>query len=85
MSESTNESYDGVFCNLCGKPIAVSSKIARRKIESPDGPQAFAARCKQCDCEHIYSLADIKAFEGPPPLRPASQSHRMAPRWRMAC
>ena len=58
---------------LCGEPIAVSPKVASLKQELGSDPaheaRTFIARCRACDCENIYSVADIQTFDGTPRTR----------------
>ncbi len=61
------KSYHGVSCAWCREPIAVSAKVAslRDQLEFEEtNPRAFIARCKLCECENIYSIADVQTFDG---------------------
>ena len=73
MIAELTKSYRGVLCFRCGEPIAVSAKVAglKQELESDPADEArtFIARCKACDCENIYSLADIQTFDGTPRTR----------------
>ena len=72
------KSYRGVSCLWCRGSIAVSAKVADLadglESQSTGIPQAFIARCKVCECENIYSLADIQTFEGEPRTRGAMKA-----------
>jgi hypothetical protein len=69
------KSYRGVACVWCREPIAVSAKVAglEDRFESAEtNPlHTFIARCKLCECENIYSVADIQSYDGEPRRRRA--------------
>jgi hypothetical protein len=64
------KSYRGVVCVWCREPIAVSARVARLldgfESEQTNPPHAFIARCKLCEQENIYSIADVRTFDGEP-------------------
>jgi len=65
------KNYPGVFCIRCGGPTPVSAKVANLLAErdgTADGPHAFVIRCKLCVYESVYSIAEIRTFEGQPPM-----------------
>ena len=82
------QSYPGVLCIRCRQPIAVSAKVARRKIEleseATDGPRAFITRCKQCEGEGVYAFSEIRTFEGAPRIRTAMPSQSVNRRFNVA-
>ena len=57
------KSYRGVSCLSCREPIQVSAKVVSLKDELEDTeanvPLAFAARCRQCECENIYPISAV--------------------------
>ena len=69
------KSYRGVTCIWCREPIAVPARVARlqNQLESEETnpPHSFIVRCKLCERENIYSIADVKTFEGSPRRRNA--------------
>lgn len=69
--------YRGVICRTCGNPIAVSTTIATiaDRIDA-DGPQSFGVRCKACLGENIYTVCDVRRFDGAP-QPPARLRHRV--------
>jgi hypothetical protein len=70
------KNYRGVPCIWCREPIAVSPKVAsfQHELESEEAnpPCKFVARCKACDRENIYSITDIKTYDGEPRRRIAN-------------
>jgi len=73
MIAERTKTFREVVCIWCGEPIAVSARVAtlQDKLESEETnpPHAFIARCKLCECENVYSVADIQACEGVPRKR----------------
>ena|SRR5215469_4833916 len=67
VSAQLTKGYRGVSCVRCGQPIPVSPKIASLQDEIESGennaPHAFAARCKLCEYEDVYSISAVKNFE----------------------
>lgn len=66
------KSYRGVTCLRCREPIQVSARVERLHDEresDASAAQTFIARCKLCECENIYAVADIQTFNGEPRKR----------------
>ena len=67
------KSYRGVLCIWCREPIAVSAKVMSLHDEfeynKTNATRTFIARCRLCECENIYSIADVQAFDGSPRKR----------------
>lgn len=61
----------GVSCRYCGKPIRLSTAMAKRQaaIKSTETTQnpdlvtkVFQARCRRCHKESLYALEEIADF-----------------------
>jgi hypothetical protein len=77
QAASVHESFRGVSCRYCGKPVRLSATFLKReskiKETEPSSTQelhskVFPARCRRCHGEAIYSLSQIADF-------PAGVSH----------
>jgi hypothetical protein len=77
MIAEHTKSYRGVACVWCGGPIAVSGRVAGLhdifELEETT-PRAFISRCKACECENIYSITDIRSYDGEPRKRTSKGS-----------
>jgi hypothetical protein len=79
MSQVTErQTYRGVTCLHCKKPIAISPVVASIETEpqaeasSPVGHkkcQVFHLRCVSCGKEKPYKISEIVEFEGAPIAR----------------
>jgi hypothetical protein len=67
------KTYSGVLCVQCGEPIPVSARVVslQEEVMSKESyvPHAFNARCRSCEGENMYSVADVRVFEGEPRKR----------------
>jgi hypothetical protein len=72
MTAELMRSYSGVPCLWCREPIAFFGSVARLQVDldsEETTAQAFIARCKLRDCENIYSITDIRTYDGVPRRR----------------
>jgi hypothetical protein len=73
MIAEAKKSYRGVLCSWCGVPIPAPQKAAALREElgcgELDTARSFAARCRLCEYESVYSTREIQDFEGDPPPR----------------
>jgi hypothetical protein len=69
------KNYEGVLCKWCNEPIPVSPKVTsvREDIErgETNTPCSFTARCRLCEYENVYEMADLRMIEGEPRKRPS--------------
>jgi len=67
MMAPLSNTFRGVHCSRCGKPVRVSTVIANRERDSPpraDDSQhlvsrVFVLRCRACKGESVYSVNQI--------------------------
>lgn len=72
MIATTQETFRGVTCRHCGKPVRLSASILRREAELNRAEtskeevllhtRVFPARCRACHEEGIYALEEIIDF-----------------------
>jgi len=69
VAQALAPTLQGVICRNCGKPIRLSAKVIKRRTASnatetnqnPDFiTQVFSARCRRCQKESLYTLAEIE-------------------------
>ena len=69
--------YRGVSCSRCGTPIPVSLKVLRKQDEVNNEEASvaltFTLRCRACEEESVYAVAEIHEFEGEPKTRGSRQ------------
>ena len=68
----------GVYCRFCDKPIPLSASFIKRETAIKQKEQTsiqefssrvFAARCRSCHEEAIYTLSQILDFTDKEPAR----------------
>ena len=69
--------YRGVSCSRCGQPIPVFTIVGNLKGQL----HSFALRCRVCEKKGIYTVADIRSFDGDPgnPLPGFDEPEQPAP------
>jgi len=63
------KTYHGVSCAWCREPILIPAKVVSLWNQPEHRATSFAARCKSCVCESVYSIREVQTFEGEPPTR----------------
>jgi hypothetical protein len=81
MVEEKVEHYSGVLCRCCRQPIALPEAVTKHRREQDDLPPVFSLRCRACDKERPYGLADVTSFVGTPRLR---ETRAGLTRWQRA-
>ena len=65
--------FRGVLCLRCRMPIPVSSRVVsflnEGEYRESTRSHTFTTRCKLCEHESIYSVADVRIFDGDPRMR----------------
>jgi hypothetical protein len=67
MMAALSNTFRGVHCSRCGKPVRVSTVIANRETDSPPSAddsqglvsRVFVLRCRACEGESVYSVNQI--------------------------
>jgi hypothetical protein len=67
MIAALSNTFRGVHCSRCGKPVRVPTVIANRETDSPPGAddsqhlvsRVFVLRCRACEGESVYSVNQI--------------------------
>jgi hypothetical protein len=68
--DSPTQSFRGVLCRHCGKPVRIPSIVLRKDSEAQGIPQTdegqfqlisrvFVLRCRSCERESIYAINQI--------------------------
>jgi hypothetical protein len=68
--DSPTQSFRGVLCRHCGKPVRIPSIVLRKDNEAQGQPdaggsqfqlisQVFILRCRSCERESIYAINQI--------------------------
>jgi hypothetical protein len=80
MIAEMSKTYRGVLRNRCNEPIPVPSKVIslQDEIEQRNACTrgAFVLRCRLCENEGVYAIADIQQFDGSPRSRGKWRSAR---------
>jgi len=73
IQEPTDNHYRGVACLRCRETIPVSTKLANlgdeRNRPETNAIHSFPLRCRACEEEGVYAVADVHDFEGEPTRR----------------
>ena len=67
--DSPTQSFRGVICRYCGKPVRIPSIVLRKENEAHGQPRdesqfqlisrVFILRCRSCERESIYAINQI--------------------------
>jgi hypothetical protein len=72
--EAMSTGYRGILCLYCSQPIPIPARAKRVESAShkpqPDNareeqPQVILLRCRRCEKEAPYGIAEIVDFKGP--------------------
>ena len=63
MNAVAEATFQGVICRNCGKPIRLSAAVIQRQSNQNTDlvTKVFSARCRKCNKESVYALAEAKA------------------------
>lgn len=68
------KTYHGVSCAWCKEPILIPARVISLWEKITDfethAPRSFVARCKSCISENVYTISEVRTFEGEPRTRP---------------
>lgn len=82
-----SESFRGVLCRHCSKPVRVPNTVMKKESESHDQQDSnqteyhlisrvFVLRCRSCEKESVYNVNQIQDFH--PPLARAAKAGSQA-------
>jgi hypothetical protein len=72
MIAAVQQTFRGVACRHCGKPVRLSNSLLRREADLNCGDtdsgqhlhtRVFPSRCRACHQEGIYALDEIVEFK----------------------
>jgi hypothetical protein len=76
--ELVQHSYRGVFCHCCRQPIPLPAIVlhiesslnqSNSALENQKVGRVFTLRCRSCDKEMPYGMANVAVIEGTPKSR----------------
>ena len=73
---ATQHHYRGVACSRCGQPIPIFTVVGNLNGQL----HSFPLRCRVCEKEGIYTVADIHSFAGEPKQRRSTVVHMIRSR-----
>ena len=86
-AQVTSESFRGVLCRHCSKPVRVPNMVMKKESESLDQhdtnqteyhliSRVFVLRCRSCEKESVYNVNQIQDFH--PQLARAAKASSQA-------